>query len=354
MPETATSAKSAVSIDTRTLVKQTADRLLSEGIRPTVASVRQRTGRGSAGTINAALKDWWQELAQRLATIANRPELPAPLLEAADRLWEAALLQAHEALAHYRREADTKIEAAQAIAATAVGTQQTAETHAAAAEEQVAGLEQIRLDLEKRLAAEHTRREQAESRNREIQAEASRRVQEAHQRAAQLEKLLTLEQERYANMERRLVAAADEQKMAREQAERTLKEHTTAWRMQETQLHQQLQHLREQQARIQGRATALEEQLVTLNRQLKTQQQEKEGAQTAAATLREQLASSLQAQEALRTEITQKQNLLEQLNQEKDALQEKLRNMESKIAVLQGECQSLHGLLGRFSGEDRK
>ena len=48
MSETAIPESSAVSIDTRTLVKQTADRLLAEGIRPTVASVRQRTGRGSA------------------------------------------------------------------------------------------------------------------------------------------------------------------------------------------------------------------------------------------------------------------------------------------------------------------
>ncbi|MHB8622882.1 MAG: DNA-binding protein [Sulfuricaulis sp.] len=354
MPETAYPEAPTLSIDTRTLVKQTADRLLAEGIRPTVASVRQRTGRGSAGTINAALKEWWQELAQRLAAIANRPELPAPLLEAADRLWEAALLQAHEALAQYRHEADAKVEDANAAVETATQVQQLAEVLKAAAKQQVTELERIRLDLEKQLSAESARREQAESRFQEIQTEAAQRVQEAHQRTAQLEKLLILEQERYANTERRLVAAADEQKMAREEAEQTLQEHAASWRAQETQLHQQLQSLREQQAKLQGRATALEEQLVALNHQFQALQQEKEAAQTAAATLREQLTSSLQAQEALRAEIARHQTLLEQSSQENVTLQEKRRDMESKIATLQGECQSLHALLGRFSGENRK
>lgn len=349
MSETATPEAPTVSIDTRTLVKQTADRLLADGIRPTVASVRQRTGRGSASTINAALHEWWQELAQRLAAITNRPDLPAPLLEAADRLWEAALLQAHEALAHYRQEADAKVEDAKVALETATQVQQLAEVLKAAAKQQVAELEQIRLDLERRLTVESTRREQAESRIREIQAEAAQRIQETLQRATQLEKLLAWEQERYAAMERRLVAAADEQKLAREQAEQTLKEHTAAWRKQENQLHQQLQHLREQQAKLQGRATATEEQLVALNHQLQALQRKKEEVQTETATLREQLTSSLQVQETLRAEITKNQKLLEQLNQKKNALQEKLRDMESKTATLQGECQSLHGLLGRFS-----
>ena len=178
MPETATPDVPAVSIDTRTLVKQTADRLLAEGIRPTVASVRQRTGRGSAGTINTALHEWWQELAQRLAAIANRPELPTPLIEAADQLWEAALLQAHEALTQYRREADAKVEDAKAAVETATQEQQQAEALKTAVQQQVTELEQIRLDLERRLTAESTRREQAESRIREIQSEAAQRMQE--------------------------------------------------------------------------------------------------------------------------------------------------------------------------------
>lgn len=339
----------APTLDTRVLVKQTADELLAEGIRPTVANVRSRTGRGSASTINAALKDWWQELSRRQAAQRNRPELPAPVLEAADRLWEAALLQAHEALSAYRLEAQRKVEEAQAVASAATEAQHVAEARVSTAERQLAMLEQVRLDLERRLAAERARREQTESRIQEIQAEAGQRLQEAQQRAVQLERMLGLEQERYTSLERRLVAAVDEEKLARQQAEHTVKDQAATWRAEEGELHRQLQTLHEQIARLQGQKGALEDQLNARNLQIQTLQQEKETMQEAAVSLREQLTSSLRTQETLRTAIAKSETLLNQANQEKTALLEKLRAMEMKFAALEGECQSLHGLLGKIS-----
>src|SRR4030065_164620 len=106
--------------NTRLLTKRAADELLADGQRPTVANVRNRIGRGSAGTINAALQEWWADLSQRLAQAGSRPEVPAPIAEAMSQLWAAALEQAHNALAEYRHEADRKVAEAADTAATAL------------------------------------------------------------------------------------------------------------------------------------------------------------------------------------------------------------------------------------------
>ena len=72
-------------------VWQAAESLMSQGIRPTVANVREITQRGSAGTINDSLKEWWQDLAKRINVNAIHPDIPEPVVAVMQQLWHVAL-----------------------------------------------------------------------------------------------------------------------------------------------------------------------------------------------------------------------------------------------------------------------
>jgi len=207
--------------DTRSATKAAADALLAEGLRPTVASVRQRIGRGSASTINAALQDWWQGLAERFAQ-GPRPDVPEPAWRAAVAVWNAALEAADARLAADRRalqlareESDAKVETA--LFARDQATQR-AET---LARELEAGQRALR-EAEQTLAAEHARVEalggQLADLQGQVQAAAQRAVDQGRQHDAQL----ALAQERHDRMEQRLVAQIDEHKSARERVDARL------------------------------------------------------------------------------------------------------------------------------------
>lgn len=93
--------------DTREKVFQAADALLQEGKKPTQQTVRERIGSGSITTINSALNDWWQSLAQRFNRQSQHPELPDAVLSAANKLWDQALAYAHHSLEQERAELQT-------------------------------------------------------------------------------------------------------------------------------------------------------------------------------------------------------------------------------------------------------
>jgi chromosome segregation ATPase len=90
--------------DTRDKVFDAADALLQEGIRPTQQNVRERIGSGSLSTINSALNAWWSSLSDRLNRKDSHPELPDPVISAANQLWDQALAYAHHALQKERNE----------------------------------------------------------------------------------------------------------------------------------------------------------------------------------------------------------------------------------------------------------
>lgn len=77
-----------------------ADELLLEGNRPTIDRVRMRLGRGSPNTINEHLDAWWLKLGARLRDIPGRefPDLPDPVANALQSLWNVAIDSAHAAL----------------------------------------------------------------------------------------------------------------------------------------------------------------------------------------------------------------------------------------------------------------
>ena len=88
--------------DTREKVQRAADELLARGQRPTQQAVRDLIGTGSITTINHALNSWWGCLSQRLNRQSEHPSLPDPVITAASKLWDQALVYSHAALENER------------------------------------------------------------------------------------------------------------------------------------------------------------------------------------------------------------------------------------------------------------
>ncbi|WP_432695180.1 DNA-binding protein [Marinobacterium sp. YM272] len=98
---------------TREKVFTAADTLLEQGIRPTQQAVREQIGSGSLTTINKALNDWWKGLGERITRQQQHPELPEPVLNIANQLWDRALAYAENRFEEQRqtllqREAELK------------------------------------------------------------------------------------------------------------------------------------------------------------------------------------------------------------------------------------------------------
>jgi len=332
--------------NTRALVKRVADELLVEGHRPTVANVRARTGRGSAGTINAALKEWWLDLAARIARVESHPGVPEAITESTSRLWSAALAEAHEALAAYREEADEKVTQAEENAETTLLVCQQAEERDAARAESYRLLEQVRMDLERRLAAESSRREAEERRTQELQAELQHATAEAKQRHAYLEQLIEREREHNVATETRLVAQVDEHKIARLQSEHALRDKMNSWREQESRFQKQLQELHERHAYAQGRIVALDEQAEFLTNKLNQLQAEKELLIGQVSSLEAKLDHLTEAENTWRTKISALEKQLVAIREERDALRRQVEEFKASASELREENKLLKMQLG--------
>jgi Plasmid replication region DNA-binding N-term len=76
-----------------------ADALVEEGLRPTIERVRAKIGRGSPNTVSPMLEAWFYALGQRLGLRGIEAEvegLPAPVQQAAVKLWKAVMLSAQQ------------------------------------------------------------------------------------------------------------------------------------------------------------------------------------------------------------------------------------------------------------------
>lgn len=333
-------------LDTRVLVKRVADELLSDGQRPTVANVRARTRRGSASTINAALQEWWQELAARIARAQSQPDMPEAIIESANRLWSAALEQAHDALAIYRAETDKKVAHAEENTKAALLACQQADERYTVLAESHSRLDQVRMDLERQLATESSRREAEEHRTHELKAELQQAMEEAKQRHTYLEQRLEREHDQYAAMEKRLFTQADEHKVARIQAEQNLRDKINSWREQESSLQKQLQELHEKHANAQGRIVALDEQAESLTSKLNQLQAEKELLIGRTSSLESKMGHLIEAERALRTQIDATDKRLAEASEEYNALQRQHQEFQARCKELQEENRLLKLRLG--------
>lgn len=323
--------------ETRSLVKQAADELLVDGIRPTVANVRARIGRGSATTINAALGDWWQELAARLAKAGDRPHVPAPLLELAERLWDAALIQAHDALKTQREEAEQRVTQAAEVQAAALLARDQAVQKLAELQQQHQQLGEIRLDLERRLTAETEKRRYAETRVSAVQAEAIAQMEGLRTRIGELDELLRREQARFDSMERRLSVQVDEQKTARDEAETRHHDDEIAWRNEKNELLGQAHQAHERSAELNGRIAALLAQISELRSAYATLQTEKQTMVASQARLEAAASHGQKIEDSLRSEISALREVNEAIETDRRSLREDLENARQTLATAMAE-----------------
>lgn len=323
--------------DTRARVRSAADALLAEGIRPTVANVRARIGRGSATTINDALQDWWVELGERLAS-PERYALPQPVMALAEQLWQAARGEANGLLEAQRQQAQAEIEKAQARCEVALLAQAEAEKRADRLAERFDELEGLRLELERALANERGQREgllaqlqEERRRGAEIQVERQREREEADKRSM-------LEQRRFESAEARLTAQLDERKVALARLEKALRDQKQVWQAQEMELQSLLREASKRERDQIVRGSRLEAELQAIRTE-KVQMQEK----LAAAEVQ---AQSLRREQAL---LEQKMRTLEEqtalLTADRNDIEKERNRLEAKLETLQEEHVSLRHLI---------
>jgi Plasmid replication region DNA-binding N-term len=80
-------------------VQRAADALLRQGIKPSVAAVREQLGGGSPNTLTPLLSKYWETLGQRLGAGPESLErVPESLARVTELLWRRALEEARERL----------------------------------------------------------------------------------------------------------------------------------------------------------------------------------------------------------------------------------------------------------------
>lgn len=178
-------------------VWKAADQLMAQGVRPTVANVREVTRRGSAGTINDALKDWWQDLAERLSNRIPQPDVPEPVIDMTRQLWEMSLKHGEEAFKTLREESLEQARKAEDERQLAVQALEHQRHRLEDLQARTEHLQTAEKELLSGLAAEQARRQEAESQLQ--QAVAARNEQEVLR--TQVEKELALLAAQYQSAE---------------------------------------------------------------------------------------------------------------------------------------------------------
>lgn len=310
--------------DTRAAARRAADALLAEGLRPTVAAVRQRIGRGSASTINAALQDWWVELAHRLAQ-PPRPDVPEAAWKAADALWTAAVAEAQRGLAGERRALEEAREGARVQAETALFARDQATQRADGLAGELEITQRALRDAEQSTAAEKARgdalRDQIAGLEGRIRTAEQAAAEQAQQHAAQL----ALAQERYDRMEQRLVAQVDEHKTERGRLDG---------------------RLATQAKEARDREVALQKEIGVVQTDLARHRQVAESQAAAQERLSQEHATLRTQHEAARTEVAglaasleRERQVSQELSESHRALQRELRGARDQVVELTTRLQ---------------
>jgi chromosome segregation ATPase len=234
-----------------------ADQLFADGIRPTVANIREITKRGSAGTINQALKEWWHDLSRRVTTSEQQLDVPDAVADAMRNLWAASLERAENALLAYKEDAERQVAEAKSLHAAAEARSKQTEEQNHALEKQIDELHATNVGLQRSLAAEAALRKEAESRIQAIKAEADR-----------MSIAIGTEKERCRTMERRLTAQAEENKTMRRQAEKRLADLQAASAAMENAYRAEILECKERGARQSERTAFLEQRITVLEHEL--------------------------------------------------------------------------------------
>ncbi len=112
--------------ETSERVQRAADELLAQGKRPTQQAVRDIIGSGSITTINHALNFWWANLSKKINRQNEHPALPEPVLTAASKLWDQAMVYSHAALDEQRVQLNLALQEHQTADSQQLSQTQTA------------------------------------------------------------------------------------------------------------------------------------------------------------------------------------------------------------------------------------
>lgn len=244
-------------------VWKAADQLMSQGVRPTVANVRAITLRGSAGTINDALRDWWQDLAKRISNRNPAPDVPEPVLKLSRELWDLALAEGARAYQAYRDEAEQLVSAAEQARIAAENAQQELLVQLTETRGQVEQLQATEKELLARAASESALRSQMEQQLQEQREHSARAMADLDGNRSQLEKEI-------AGLAAKYQHAAQQARQAADALEKQSEQH----RATEAQLRQQLEDSERQTLDAERLVLQLQTELRLLQQRLAEVQEE--------------------------------------------------------------------------------
>lgn len=182
-------------------VWQAAESLMSQGIRPTVANVREITQRGSAGTINDSLKEWWQDLAKRINVNKVHPDVPEPVVAIMQQLWHVALTHGESAFDKFKQEAQQAVDDAQKNKIAALERLQKSENKMTLLQAQTETLKSSERQLQTHLATEQALRTQADQQLETVRLNSQKALADVEITKSQLEKELALLAAQYQHVE---------------------------------------------------------------------------------------------------------------------------------------------------------
>lgn len=229
-----------------------ADALIAQGQRPTIERVRQHIGRGSPNTVSPMLESWFATLGARLGghppTHNGYSNMPAPVLDIAQSVWDTALEQAHQvaqqSLAEREAVLNTKQVELDAVQAKLMQQEESLRQQKSAMDAALQLAQAQRADLSHRLD-----KMQQQLQDRENSLEQLR--SELRQESAQFQKTRAIEREQYtrdmqtavqerqrlteqfAGNERRMLADIDR---SRQELDKARKQHVEAERKAATSL----------------------------------------------------------------------------------------------------------------------
>ncbi|WP_416140647.1 DNA-binding protein [Halomonas sp. HK25] len=242
-------------------VQRAIDDLLARGEAPSVQKVREVLGTGSFTTISDHLREWRTRREENRDAPPPRG-MPAALQELAEELWKKAQESANETLAHYREEADRRVEEAGTRVAGARRQAEDAEQRESALAAHLATTEQRLEERSTALARAEAQREQLdekshrlETRHAElegllarIRGEMTQQVREHQQAVDALEtrqrERLTREEQRHESAEARLMGLLDEARQERLTGEKAAAEREKQLGVRLERLEQQLMDVR--------------------------------------------------------------------------------------------------------------
>ncbi|MDX1506627.1 MAG: DNA-binding protein [Woeseiaceae bacterium] len=320
----------AQSSDTRTATREAADQLLAEGIKPSVKLIRERLGRGSDTTIASALKEWWQELAERLFEQQGRPEVPEPLWEAVNSLWSAALEAAGKTFDAERESVEMARDKALEERDAALLARDQVRREAADVAERLTAAETSTTESRQHLAAEMARVEEL---RRELKV-AEQALTDANSRyAKQLDEIrgqLELAEHRYERLEQRSAKEIDSARQDRDKAHTDLAAVRQHWKETEAQLRDQLSETRQLLARTEQRASNAEATLLQREDDIKQLRQRSMQLESQVLNLKAERDRALTEREALDEELRITHSDLQQRKEQLAAAEALLEDRRQK------------------------